>query len=66
MNNESQYPRKLSRTTIIPNAIGYVVNETKEGTEIIIDDASGDKTTILLRDYKAKTTNLDGGSYYDL
>lgn len=43
--------KKLANITVIPEATGYHIKETKEGTKIIITDTSEDVITILLPNY---------------
>lgn len=62
---------KMNRITIIPEATDYSIHETKKGTEIIISDALGDKTEIILKDFhlpkkQREQFMIEGGNYDEL
>jgi hypothetical protein len=44
--------KKMSRITVIPEVTDYHIHETERGTEIIISDSTGDKTEIILKDFR--------------
>lgn len=63
--------RKMNRITVIPEATDYHITETDRGTEIIISDAAGEKTEIILKGFhlpkkQRDDFHIEGGMYDEL
>ena len=63
--------KKKNRITVIPEATDYHIIETAKGTEIVINDSSGEKTEIILKDFhktkkQREEFHIEGGNYDEL